>query len=42
MLIAGPTVAGQQVDHWKLAIASKVDGILTDYALELQEVLRSQ
>lgn len=38
--LAGPTVAGLEHDNWRLAAAAGVDGLLTDYPLELAAALR--
>ena len=40
VFIAGPTVAGREPDNWQRAVAAGVDGILTDYPLELRSQLR--
>lgn len=40
--LAGATVAGQRPDNWQLAAEAGVDGILTDYSLQLQARLRRQ
>lgn len=37
--IAGPTVSGHTSDNWKQAASAGVDGILTDYPLELRSLL---
>lgn len=39
--IAGITVSGNAPENWQKASASGLDGILTDYPLELQAVLRT-
>jgi len=38
--IAGPTVAGQLPENWRRATEVGIDGILTDYPLELADTLR--
>lgn len=38
--IAGKTVAGNVPDNWKKALDAGIDGILTDYPLELRAVQR--
>lgn len=38
--IAGATVSGNLPDHWRQAIDVQLDGILTDYPLELRTTLR--
>lgn len=38
--IAGATVAGHVPDNWRKAVDAGMDGILTDYALPLQNLLR--
>jgi len=40
--IAGVTVAGQLPDNWQQAAEAGVDGILTDYPLELRALLRKR
>jgi glycerophosphoryl diester phosphodiesterase len=40
IFIAGPTVAGQETANWQAAAEAGVDGILTDYPLELTRLLR--
>ncbi len=40
VFIAGPAVAGEQTAAWRAAAEVGVDGILTDYPLELQAELR--
>ena len=40
VFIAGPNVAGEEIDNWKKVAKSGVDGILTDYPLSLKRVLR--
>lgn len=42
VFIAGATVAGHMTDNWKTAAANGVDGILTDYSIELSRQLRDQ
>lgn len=42
VFIAGVTVAGLVPDNWKQAADAGVDGILTDYALELRSELKSR
>jgi glycerophosphoryl diester phosphodiesterase len=39
--IAGPTVAGLEHDNWKRAMQSGIDGLLTDFPLELAPEIRS-
>lgn len=39
--IAGPTVSGHIPDNWQQAAEAGCDGILTDYPLELQTMLRA-
>lgn len=39
--IAGTTVSGNVPDNWRQAAAVGIDGILTDYPLELRAMLRS-
>ncbi len=39
--IAGATVSGQEPANWRKAADLEIDGILTDYPLELLEMLRS-
>jgi len=38
--IAGPTVAGHVPENWQKAVDAGMDGILTDYPLQLQSMLR--
>jgi glycerophosphoryl diester phosphodiesterase len=38
--IAGATVSGHVPENWKQAAAAGIDGILTDYPLELSAILR--
>lgn len=38
--IAGPTVSGNVPENWNTAIRAGLDGILTDYPLELANLLR--
>lgn len=40
VFIAGPTVAGEEIENWREAAKNGVDGILTDYPLSLKRVLR--
>jgi glycerophosphoryl diester phosphodiesterase len=40
VFLAGPTVAGHETANWRAAVEHGVDGILTDYPLELRRVLR--
>jgi len=40
LFIAGPTVAGRETANWKQAASAGTDAILTDYPLELAEMLR--
>lgn len=40
--IAGSTVAGNVPDNWERVSAAGLDGILTDYPLELRGLLRTQ
>ncbi len=40
VFIAGPTVAGEERANWRTAIASGVDGVLTDYPLSLKRLMR--
>jgi glycerophosphoryl diester phosphodiesterase len=40
--IAGTTVSGNVPDHWKQATEVGIDGILTDYPLELRTLLRKK
>jgi len=40
VFIAGPTVAGEEIENWKTVTARGVDGILTDFPLSLKRVLR--
>jgi glycerophosphoryl diester phosphodiesterase len=42
LFIAGPTVAGREAANWKQAASAGIDGILTDYPLELAELLRGE
>lgn len=42
MFIAGTTVAGNLPDNWSHAAQVGIDGILTDYPLELRETFRPQ
>ncbi len=42
VFIAGVTVAGLLPDNWKQAADAGVDGILTDYALDLRNELKSK
>jgi glycerophosphoryl diester phosphodiesterase len=41
LFIAGPLVAGQELENWSRAAALPLDAILTDYPLELAERLRA-
>jgi glycerophosphoryl diester phosphodiesterase len=38
--IAGPTVAGSEPENWQHCADAELDGILTDYPLELRAVLK--
>jgi len=38
-IIAGPTVAGLEREHWSQAVSAGVDALLTDYPLELRRQL---
>lgn len=38
--IAGPTVSGNLPENWRHAAGVRIDGILTDYPLELRSALR--
>lgn len=40
--LAGKTVAGKEIENWKSAARVGVDGILTDYAVELTATLRKK
>lgn len=40
--IAGATVAGERPENWRQAAEAGVDGILTDYPLELRALLRKR
>jgi glycerophosphoryl diester phosphodiesterase len=40
IFIAGPLTAGKETAHWAKARELGIDGILTDYPLELQQTLR--
>ena len=40
--IAGPTVSGHVPEHWRQAAQAGMDGILTDYSLELASMLRRE
>lgn len=40
VFIAGPTVGGNLPDNWRYAARLGIDGILTDYPLELRTTLR--
>jgi glycerophosphoryl diester phosphodiesterase len=40
--IAGTTVSGHSPENWQLAVDAGIDGILTDYPLELASVLRQR
>ncbi len=40
VFIAGATVAGHQMQNWRRLAAVEVDGILTDYSIELARQLR--
>jgi hypothetical protein len=42
IFIAGPTVAGQETANWRASAEAGVDGILTDFPLELSRILRGQ
>ncbi|MBI5758840.1 MAG: hypothetical protein HZA46_10020 [Planctomycetales bacterium] len=39
--LAGSTVSGFERDNWKCAMLSGIDGLLTDYPLELAQEIRS-
>ena len=39
--IAGSTVSGNVPEHWRQAVDVGIDGVLTDFPLELQAMLRS-
>jgi len=41
VFIAGPTVAGEELENWAQATASGVDGILTDFPLSLAKTIRN-
>lgn len=40
VFIAGPTVAGEEIQNWMEVARNGIDGILTDYPLSLRQVLR--
>jgi hypothetical protein len=40
--IAGKTVAGNLPDNWRKAAGVGIDGILTDYPIELGTLLREK
>lgn len=42
MFIAGPSVAGELPDNWRHAADVGVDGVLTDYPLELRLMLKEE
>ena len=42
VFIAGPTVSGNLPDNWRRAADAQIDGILTDYPLELAAMLRAR
>ncbi len=42
VFVAGPTVAGVETENWQAATQAGVDGILTDYPLELRATLREK
>lgn len=41
VFIAGPTVAGNVPENWQQTIAAGADAVLTDYSLELANLLRA-
>ncbi len=41
VFLSGPLVAGHEEDNWKRAAAAGVNAILTDYALECRQIMRS-
>jgi glycerophosphoryl diester phosphodiesterase len=41
VFISGPIVTGREEENWKRAIAAGVDAILSDYALECRQTIRS-
>jgi len=41
IFIAGPLVAGQEIENWRRARAAQVDAVLTDYPLACRECWRS-
>jgi glycerophosphoryl diester phosphodiesterase len=40
VIVAGPTVVGEERENWRRAMAAGVDSILTDYPLECREMRR--
>lgn len=42
IFLAGPLVAGEKAENWKMAAEYGIDGVLTDYPLELAQALRSR
>jgi glycerophosphoryl diester phosphodiesterase len=41
IFLAGPLVAGEKTENWKMAAEYGIDGVLTDYPLELAQELRA-
>lgn len=41
VIVAGPTVVGEERESWRRALAAGVDSILTDYPLECREMQRA-
>ncbi len=41
VIVAGPTVVGEERENWRRAMAAGVDSILTDYPLECREMRRA-
>ena len=42
LFLSGPKVAGLETDNWKQATERGIDAILTDFPLELANLLRSK
>ena len=40
VFLAGPSVAGRQLDNWRTSATARVDAILTDFPLELRTAVQ--
>lgn len=41
VIVAGPTVVGEESEHWRRVLGAGIDSILTDYPLESRAVAKS-